>query len=204
MRPFRLLSCLALAGAVGLSMSTAASDDQPPSEADAAKRWKEAAQLGPHHKELEYFLGTWDGVIEFVMPGMLTMPPEKRDKVVGTGAWAIEGRWLSFRIKGTMMGQPFEGFGLSGYDNVKKAHVSTFVSNIDTAMTTASGSVVDPNGKIVSMYGTIDEYLTGEHDKPVRITRKIVSPDQFVHEIWDLGIGELGQVVLRETFTRRK
>jgi hypothetical protein len=198
----RLLPCLlAVAVCFAVSRSLAVSEEPAAPDADAMKKWAEAAKLGKHHKDLEYYLGTWDGAIELLMPGMPAMPPEK---VVATGAWAIEGRWMSWRVKGTMMGMPFEGFGVNGFDNVKKAHVSSWVSNLDTALTHATGPVVDPAGKIVSMYGTIDEYTTGELDKPVRVTTKRISQDQFVYEIADLGIGETGAVVLRQTFTRRK
>lgn len=202
------LSLCALLACLAVARSAAVSDEPPLSEADQKKqaaemqkKMEEAARLGPHHKDLEYLLGTWDGVIEVVMPGT---PPMPSSKVVGTGAWVIDGRWMGLRLKGTMMGRGFEGFGMFGFDNVRKAHVSSFVSNLDTALTCVSGSVVDPSGKIKSMYGTIDEYLTGEFDKPVRFTTKQLSPDQFVLEIADLAIGETGAVVLRETFTRRK
>jgi hypothetical protein len=99
---------------------------------------------------------------------------------------------------------PMEGFGMFGFDNVKKKHVATWVDTTSTALISAEGVVVDPSGKTVVCYGSLDEYMTGEHDKAVRHTRKRISDDQWVLEIWDLGIGELGAVVLRETFTRVK
>jgi hypothetical protein len=172
------------------------------SQAEMMKKWEESLRLGQHHKDLAYTVGTWDGVIEFPpMPGMPAMPPSK---VEGTGAWLIEGRWASFRVKGTLMGKPYEGFGISGFDATKKKHVASWVDNGNTAMHYYEGTVVDPTGAVVALYGTLDEFLTGEHDKPVRYTRRKVSDDKFVLEIWDLGIGELGQVVMRQTFTRRK
>jgi hypothetical protein len=64
--------------------------------------------------------------------------------------------------------------------------------------------VVDPTGKVRVTYGTLDEYLTGEHDKAVKYVMRTLSPDSHVLEVWDLGIGENGAVVLHFTFTRRK
>jgi hypothetical protein len=193
--------CLTLIGCLSVAHSVAVSEEPPMSQADLMKKWEEVKRLGPHHKALEYFLGTWDGVIEYANLGGHQMPP---DKVVGTGAWLLEGRWMSFRVKGTMYGMPFEGVGIQGYDNVKKAHVSTWVADADTTLHYHQGTTVDPEGKVKSLYGTLDEWTTGEHDKPVRITTRKVSDDKFVQEIWDLGIGELGRVVMKWTYTRRK
>jgi hypothetical protein len=199
------LAALALLACLGIARSVAVSEEPPASEAEKQKQMAEmmkkmadAGKLGEHHKGLEYFLGAWDG--EVVFPGMSDRP----SKVSGEGAWVIPGRWMSWKSKGALMGMPSEMFTLFGYDNTKKGFVSTTVSSMDTSMIHTHGTVVDPTGKISSQYGTLDEYLTGEHDKPIRVTTKQLSQDQFVREIWDLGIGELGAVVIRYTFTRRK
>jgi hypothetical protein len=40
------------------------------------------------------------------------------------------------------------------------------------------------------MYGTLDEYLTGEHDKMVKSVWRFVSDDEMRLEVHDLAIGE--------------
>jgi hypothetical protein len=200
----RLVLCsLALVGSFAIARSAAVSEE-PQVTPEMAKKWEEARRPGPHHKALEYFLGTWDGVLEMLMPGAPPPPPEKQAKLQAKGEWLLEGRWMGFRVQGTFMGMPYEGFGTSGFDNTKKKHVGTWVDNSGTTLIHSEGTVVDPTGQVTVLYGTLDEWITGEHDKPIRVTTRKISPDKFTNEIWDLGIGEHGAIVLRYTFSRRK
>ena len=159
--------------------------------------WQKWATTDEHHKELAWFVGKWD--VEARMMGSTT--PEK-----GTVEfkWIMEGRWLAQDYKGTLMGMPYQGYGISGFDRVKKKWVETWVSNMDTAMLRFEGTVVDPTGKVKSLYGTLDEWTTGEHDKPIRGTTRKIDADHFVHELWDLGIGAEVKVVLEFSYTRQK
>jgi Protein of unknown function (DUF1579) len=197
------IATLALLACLAVARSAAVSDEPPMSEAEQQKlkaemmkKMMEVGRLGQHHKDLAYYLGTWDG--EVVFPGMSETP----SKAVGEGAWVLPGRWMGFRVKGTIMGAPSEVYTLFGYDNVKKAHVATTVNSMDTSMIHTQGTVVDPSGKIVSQYGTLDEYLTGEHDKMVKYVWRFVSPTQLVLEVHDLPIGEANTKVVEITFRK--
>ena len=126
-------------------------------------------------------------------------PPEK-----GTAefSWLMPGRWLKQESNGTIMGQPMKTFMLLGYDNFKMSYVSTQVSNLDTAMTHAEGDM-DPGGKALLMYGTLDEYTTGEHDKMVRYIWRFPSADRMILEIHDLPIGENNTKVIEVVYHAR-
>lgn len=172
----------------------------PPSPADIAAMMEKAkgfTQPGPAHKVLERFLGKWDLETRFFMGGK-SMPPEKG---TAEGAWLMEGRWLRFSWSGTMMRQKMEGFSLLGHDNFKKSYVMSAVTNIDTAMNRAEGDM-DPGGETLIMYGTIDEYLTGEHDKMVKYVWRFHGKDKIVLEVHDLPIGENHTKVVEFTYTR--
>jgi hypothetical protein len=54
------------------------------------------------------------------------------------------------------------------------------------------------------MYGTLDEYLSGEHDKMVKYVYRFVSADEIVFEVHDLPIGEVNTQVMEFRFTRKK
>jgi hypothetical protein len=88
-----------------------------------------------------------------------------------------------------------------GYDNFKQSYVTTMVSTMDTAMLHAEGDM-DPSGKALLAYGTLDEYLTGEHDKMVKYVWRFVSDDEIVLEIHDLPIGEHNTKVVEITYSR--
>ena len=50
----------------------------------------------------------------------------------------------------------------------------------------------------------MDEYLTGERDKPVRYTWRLPAPDRRVLEVHDLAIGETDTKVVEVEYARRK
>jgi len=160
---------------------------------------KRFTQPGGHHKELERFIGKWNTETRIFMAGQET-PAEK-----GTAefSWLMPDRWLKGESKGTLMGMPCDGFHVIGYDNFKQSFVATHVTNFDTAMNRCEGDM-DPSGKALLMYGTIDEYLTGENDKMVKLVWRFPSPDKLVMEIHDLPIGEQNTKVVEVVYTRAK
>lgn len=117
--------------------------------------------------------------------------------------WLMPGRWLMSETKGTMMGMPSHSVIMMGYDNFKMSYVFTAVSNMDTAMLRTEGDM-DPSGKTLIMYGTLDEYLTGEHDKMVKYLWRFESDDKTIMEIHDLPIGENNTKVIEIVATRVK
>jgi len=102
-----------------------------------------------------------------------------------------------------MMGMPMTGMGVTGYDNFDKKYVSFWIDNLSTAMYLSEGSI-DPAGKVLSLYGKMDEPMTGEHDKNVKYVSRVVDPDKFVFEIHDLAIPEPNTKVVEVVYTRKK
>lgn len=163
------------------------------------KRAEKYTQPGPHHAALEKLLGTWDTEIRVKIPGR-DVPPEKGSS---TCSWLMKGRWVKCEATGTVMGMPAESFVIFGYDNFKMSYRIATVTSLDTALNTSEGDM-DPSGKALVTYGTLDEYLTGEHDKMVKTIWRFQSADEFVMEVYDLPIGETNNQVLAQTYRRRK
>jgi hypothetical protein len=202
--PFLLPSFLAGVLAASLLLPALArpfQDDGAAGAADMAAMMEKARRYtepGEHHELLQRFLGRWETEARFFMGGEAT-PPEKGTAEI---SWLMEGRWLQNRVKGTFLGLPMEEFTVMGYDNFKQSYVATAVGSFDTAMRHAEGDL-DPGGKVLLLYGTLDEYLTGEHDKMVKLVYRFVSDDEIVLEIHDLPIGETNTKVV-EVHYRRK
>ena len=152
---------------------------------------------GKQHKELERFLGKWQTETRMFM-GDKAMPAE-----AGTAefSWLMPGRWLRSNWSSSMLGNQYEGFLVLGYDNFKMSFVMTTVTGMDTAMNRCEGDL-DPGGKAMLLYGTIDEYLTGEHDKMVKYIWRFPSADKLVFEVHDLPIGENRTKVVEVVYTR--
>lgn len=153
---------------------------------------------GPHHEFLKKFIGKWDTEMRIIMGGQETPPM----KGAAEYSWLFPGRWVQSKWNMPMMGMPVEGFTIMGYDNFKMSYVSTTVTTMDTAMNSNEGDL-DPDGKTMLLYGTVDEYLTGEHDKMSKTVFHFESDDKFVMEVHDFAIGKDNTKVVEVRFTRK-
>ncbi|MEM7587329.1 MAG: DUF1579 family protein [Acidobacteriota bacterium] len=199
----RLALAAALTIAITLAANTAIAEAPKATEkidmAEMMARAKKLTQPSEHHQLLKRFLGTWDTQLEFTMAGM-DGPPEKG---TATFSWLMEGRWLEMKSSGTFLGSPNQSYMIFGYDNFKQSYVTVSVGNVDTAMLTSEGDL-DPRGDVLITYGTLDEYLTGEHDKMVKYVWRFHGDDKIVLEVHDLPIGEHNAQVMELTFNRKR
>ncbi len=196
------VASLALALCLVLPALAGAEEAPAPEQVDMQKmmeRVRTLTQPGRQHKELGRFLGEWTTEFKITMAGV-DMPA---DKGTATFSWLMEGRWLKMEGRGTQMGMPAQTFMILGYDNFKMSYVTAGVSSVDTALTTSEGDM-DPGGKALITYGTLDEYTTGEHDKMVRYVWRFPTEDKILLEIHDLPIGEKNTKVVEITFDRKK
>jgi hypothetical protein len=164
------------------------------------ERMKAATATNEHHEALSYFLGDWDIEIELMMPGA----PSQKSRATARCEWVIEGRWIGEKLHGTLLGAPYESFVLRGFDSYARNHVVATVQSMDTSLLVARGLVVDPENKVTAMYGTLDEYTTGELGKPFKAVTRMVDANRYTLEVWDLGIGADGAKVFEYRYTRKK
>jgi hypothetical protein len=169
-----------------------------PDPAEMMKLFAKYTTVGEEHRLLERFVGEWDAESSMIMGA-----ERSTTKGSATFRWKVEGRWLESEWRGEMMGIPVVSHGWLGYDRFKMSYVMTNITSFDTAMNEAEGDLT-PDGKALVMYGTLDEYLTGEHDKMVKYVYRFVSADEIVFEVHDLPIGEVNTQVLEYRFTRKK
>jgi hypothetical protein len=179
-----LVASLALA-VVGLSFAPQDPGDMA-KEMEKAKKWMEP---GKNHDVLKKFIGSWTTSTRFFF-GDKASPA-----AAGTaeGDWLMEGRWVRFEARGAFMGKALHSYAIVGYDNFKQSF----------AMVRTEGDL-DQSGKSLITYGTLDEYLTGEHDKAIKVAWRFESDDKFTMEIHDFAIGESGTKVIEVVHTRKK
>ena len=156
---------------------------------------EELATPGEAHKRLDFFAGEWD-----TSTTIMGMPSETGTQSI---KWILGGRQLRSSFKGTMMGRPFEGLGLLGYDNYKKKYTSVWCDSQSTTLLTSEG-LADQTGKVITLYGTMDEWMDGTHDKAVKYVYRIVDENTYEFEIHDLGIVPGETKVISMTSTRKK
>lgn len=167
--------------------------------AEMMAKAKRFTQPGEAHKPLERFLGDWTMDMRFMMGGKEGKPAMGDQRCT----WLLKSRWIECRGQAPLMGSPSEMVTIIGYDNFKQSYRVMMVSSIDTAMNISEGDL-DRGGKTLLTYGTLDEYLTGEHDKMVKYVWRFDSPDAMRMEVHDLPIGESNTQVLHVRYTRKK
>lgn len=152
-----------------------------------------------NHQVLNALAGEWNQTTSMWMaPGAA---PEVASGSM-TAQWILGGRFLQQEFKGEMMGQPFEGFGLLGYDNVKKEYTSVWVDNISTGIMTSTGQY-DAGTKTLSESGLASCPMTGETNKQFRSEWKIVDADHLSYEMYTKGPDGVEFKTLTVSYTRK-
>src|SRR5688572_16592859 len=100
------------------------------------KKVEEAGTPGPAHKALDALVGNWKVEVKCWMdPG----GEPNVSKATSKANWTLNGRFLEEDFHGEMMGKPFSGKTLLGFDNTKQTFNSVWVSDTQTSMFTSEG-----------------------------------------------------------------
>ncbi len=165
---------------------------------DPMQAWMEAGTPGLAHEILAMSEGEWDAVNRVWMaPGAEPM----ESPASATMELIMDGRFVKTSYEGSIMGTPFTGMGLMGYDNTRKLFTSLWIDSMSTSMSTAYGSL-DETGTILTFVGTMDEPTTGEIGKSYKQVLRMIDEDHSVFEMWEILYGEPFKVMEIE-YTRK-
>ena len=78
-----------------------------------------------------------------------------------------------------MMGKPFTGRTLLGFDNTKQTFNSVWGSDTQTSMFTSEGKG-DSGNKVITLEGKASCPATGRKDIPMKTVLRVISPDKHV------------------------
>ncbi len=151
------------------------------------------ATPGSSHAFLEQLTGKWK-TTSTVMGSEPQFGTAKAEMILG-------GRFLEMSYEGDFMGIKLKGKTILGYDNYKHKFTGVFLDNLNTSIRTAEGTL-DQSGKILSLWGTIDEWMTDEHDKPVSYRYRIMKDGTIALEVHDLTIVDGETQVVEITFRK--
>ena len=101
----------------------------------------------------------------------------------------LGGRFLQQDFNGVMMGQPFTGHGLTGFDTNRKQYTMVWADNVSSAFTIASGGI-SPDGNTITMFGQMDEPTMGEFGKHVKWVTRWAGADKMFFEAWEVQHGK--------------
>jgi len=138
-----------------------------------------AAMPGPQHQHLAKMVGDWTFTNTFWMgPGA---PPQTSTGTMHAEAM-MGGRYVEHHWMGSMMGQPFEGRGTDGYDNVSKMWVNSWIDNMGTGILNGSGTCNDAMSTCTYMSKMWDPTTGKETSMKSVITW--VSDNEFHNEMY--------------------
>jgi len=162
------------------------------------EKWKEFATPNENHKVLGALVGDWDDTVKWWMS-----PDAKPEESKGTSEIRsiMGGRFIEHTVEGTSMGQPFEGMGITGYDNEKKQYQSIWIDNMGTGIMTGSGNY-DPNTKTLADQGTFSCPAVGQ--KSYRGVTRIIDQDNFTYEMYMAGPDGKEFRAMEIVYTRKK
>ncbi len=200
---YSLFLCVALVCAPDAAPSQEKAATQPVKQPDPdalMKEYLKISQPGPAHKHFERYVGTWT----YTMKTWLD-PEKPPTESTGTCEYKLlfGGRYLVQEFHGSFMGQPFEGMGITGYDNFRKQYASVWMDNLGTAVLNSAGQF-DPATKTITLTGLMDEPLTGEKNKQFRTTDRFLDDNTGQFEMYDTIPGKGEIKVMAITYTRKK
>ncbi len=143
------------------------------------KAFEQAGAVNENHALLKPMEGSWKAMCKMWMgPGEPTISEGTAVKKLIYG-----GRFLHGTHKSTMMGQPFEGMEIFGYDNMKKQFFATWIDSMSTSIYVSTGSY-DPASKTFTMSGEYECPIIGGTKKSRNVV-KIDSPTQHTFQMFE-------------------
>lgn len=150
-------------------------------KAEMMKKMEAAGTPGPAHKALGAFVGDWKAEVQcWCEPD----GPPNVSQGTSKASWILNGHFLQTEFHGEMMGKPFIGQTLMGYDNIKQTFNTVWVSDMQTSILTSEGK--GENGKkVITLEGTSNCPATGRKDIPIKTIYRVLTPDSYLFEMFN-------------------
>jgi len=135
---------------------------------------------GPMHQLLASWDGTWIG--DMTMWDYEGATPQKSTGTA-VNTMIMGGKYQSSKHSGNMMGMPFEGLSITGYDNATKQFVSTWIDNWSTGIMNMSGTW-DSTSKTLTMTGTMPDIHRPGKECTLREVFKVIDDNTQTMEMY--------------------
>jgi len=180
MKCSHLVAVSLVAASIGWFARSGFSDDAAPKPAadPMEEMMAKLATPGEQHERMKALVGEWTVHGKFTNPA--TGKVEESESASSIRA-VMGGRYFIQDVKGSMMGQPFEGHGIMGFDNATQKYVSSWIDSMGTGILTSTGEETE-KGRTWTFHGPWD--LGGGKSMATRLTIKMVSDKEAVWEMW--------------------
>lgn len=176
----QLSACLVAAFCTMGTVASAENATSPKVPDPQMEAWIKASTPGDEHKLLQQYVGTWNTTTTFWMK-----PGEQPQTSTGTAQFEsiFGGRFVKQTVKGTAMGQPFEGMGVSGYDNIKKHYTSVWMDSMGTSTTIGTGQL-NAEKTAITDEGTMSCPMTPSGTRSYRAVWGVPVNNSFKYEMY--------------------
>ncbi len=160
--------------------------------------YKKVGTPGAPHKLLATLAGSW------TTKTTVWMDPDK-PPVEGKGTceqkMLLDGRYLQQEYTGDMMGSPFTGINIIGYDNHTKKYVSVWIDSMSTSIYYFEGTA-SADGKTITQESSYDDPAKGPTTW-LSVT-KIVDENTLQYEMYLTPKGGKKEKMMEMTVTRKQ
>lgn len=153
---------------------------------EMADAYERMGAVRAEHKQLEYFVGDWKTKNTMWMDPKA--PPQESHGTSHSEA-TFGGRYIETKFDGDMMGQPFSGRGVMGYDNLGGKFFSTWYDSMSTGFWLAYGSY-DKASNSYTYHGSMDDPMAPKTKVAVRAVVHVVDPTHYTFEWYETHKGK--------------
>jgi len=160
--------------------------------------YRKVGTPGAPHKQLASLAGHWTTRTRAWMePGK----PPVEGKGTCEQKMILDGHYLQQEYTGEMMGSPFTGINLIGYDNHVKKYVSTWIDSMSTAIYYFQGKA-SADGKTITQEASYDDPVRGP--MAWRSVTRIVNENTLEMEMFLTPKGGKEEKMMEMTVARAK
>jgi hypothetical protein len=165
---------------------------------EAMRVMQEMGTPGPIHESLAKMTGSWTTKNKsWYDPSM----PPRESTGTSEQEMILDGRILQEKHTGDMMGMPFKGLGLLGYNNFTQKFSSIWMDSTSTAILYFEGTA-SQDGKTVTMKSRSEDMVMGP--MKFRSVTKLVDNDNYAFELYGTDKSGKESKMMEMLYTRNK
>jgi hypothetical protein len=165
---------------------------------DEMAKWMEMAAPGPHHAQMMKSVGTWEIHSKMWMdPSQPAMETSGESTITSL----LDGRFLSEVIHAPMMGMPWEGRGIYGFDKGTGKHTGIWFDSFGTMMMSFEGEC-DGQCGVITMYSDYTDPTSGQ---PARVKSVVtrLDDDHSKQELYNVMKDGSEVKIMESAYTRK-
>jgi hypothetical protein len=180
----------------GSALAADAPPEMTPEQKAEMEAYMKAGTPGEPHRMLAAGVGTYDVVVKSY--GDPDAPPMV-DKGTAVRTLDLDGRIVVERMNCTMMGMPFTGTGMTGFDNVSGKYWATWTDSMSTGIMLSEGTCDAQHA--CTFVGSWNDPVKGRVTS--RMVSRRVSPGVETFEMYSVGKDGKETRMMEMTYTRK-